>query len=462
MKMLTRWMCVLVLAGCAADAPEGSFVRSETGVIVTPADGAARRVRLEVRTDRIVRVTSVADANLDLPKSLMVVDSATKPPTFKVEMREGDVVLETSQIVGARFAGQWRGALHRSCRQAAARRRAVSQGGSRNFSTFQRRHRRSVLWLGPASERAVESEWRGCRTRPAQQRHRCAVRGVDAQLRRTLGQQRHHAHRQSEALRSRVARPQDPRRGRQGRWLHGALLHRRAAQARARRKRYQLSVHPRPLQLAQGAARAEGAAHRLPAYHPPQPDGDLGRNAGIREGGQSQVPALRQQLFQGVRRREAGARSLAAELGRLVSQLRRGDGRRNPLAIKIEWIPERRLHGVAAQRSVAGCASVTRSRSLPRSAAPSTTISSPAGLRTRSSAVTAPSPARPSCCRAGLTVSGRAASATPRRKSCWTWWRNIASGRFRSTTSCSTGCTGKRIPGVRTSSTRRASPTPRA
>ena len=34
------------------------------------------------------------------------------------------------------------------------------------------------------------------------------------------------------------------------------------------------------------------------------------------EGRQSQVPALRQQLFQGVRRRQAGARSLAPELGR--------------------------------------------------------------------------------------------------------------------------------------------------
>jgi alpha-D-xyloside xylohydrolase len=82
MKMLTRWMCVLVLAGCAADAPEGSFVQNESGIVVTPADGASRRVRLEVRTDRIVRVTSVTDGNLDLPKSLMVLDTAPKPVAF--------------------------------------------------------------------------------------------------------------------------------------------------------------------------------------------------------------------------------------------------------------------------------------------------------------------------------------------------------------------------------------------
>ena len=56
MKMLTRWMCVLVLAGCAAETPQGSFVQNEAGIVVTPAGGAAHRVRLEVRTDRIVRV----------------------------------------------------------------------------------------------------------------------------------------------------------------------------------------------------------------------------------------------------------------------------------------------------------------------------------------------------------------------------------------------------------------------
>jgi len=99
MKILIKCLCVVVLAGCAADAPEGSFVQSETGLVVTPAQADSRRVRLEVRNDRIVRVTSVNDKNLDLPKSLMVVDSNASPPSFKVEKRDGDVVLETSQVV---------------------------------------------------------------------------------------------------------------------------------------------------------------------------------------------------------------------------------------------------------------------------------------------------------------------------------------------------------------------------
>jgi hypothetical protein len=94
MKMLTRWMCALLLAGCAAEAPEGSFVQDETGIVVTPASDASRQVRLQVRTDRIVRVTS-ADAKAESPKSLMVVDATSKAPAFKVEKREGEVVLVT-------------------------------------------------------------------------------------------------------------------------------------------------------------------------------------------------------------------------------------------------------------------------------------------------------------------------------------------------------------------------------
>ncbi len=99
MKMLTRCLCVVVLAGCASETPKGSFVQNDAGVIVTPAEGAQRRVRLEVRTDRTIRVTAVADANLDLPESLMVVPSAVSRPAFKVEEREGDVRLSTGRLI---------------------------------------------------------------------------------------------------------------------------------------------------------------------------------------------------------------------------------------------------------------------------------------------------------------------------------------------------------------------------
>ena len=98
MKTLSRLLCILVLAGCTSEAPKGTFTQTETGVVVTPADGAARRVRLEVRTDRIVRVTSVTDANLDLPASLMVVSAAAKPPAFTVDKTESEIVLKTAQV----------------------------------------------------------------------------------------------------------------------------------------------------------------------------------------------------------------------------------------------------------------------------------------------------------------------------------------------------------------------------
>src|SRR5688572_19008040 len=76
MKSLAGIVCVALLVACGSNAPEGSFVQNERGVVVTPADGKQRRVRLEVRDDRIVRVTAVADGNLELPASLMVVEAA--------------------------------------------------------------------------------------------------------------------------------------------------------------------------------------------------------------------------------------------------------------------------------------------------------------------------------------------------------------------------------------------------
>jgi alpha-D-xyloside xylohydrolase len=99
MNFLSRCLCVVVLAGCASEKPEGSFVQNDAGLIVTPADGAQRRVRLEVRTDRTLRVTSVANADLDLPNSLMVVNAAAARPAFKVEKRDGKVLLTTAKVV---------------------------------------------------------------------------------------------------------------------------------------------------------------------------------------------------------------------------------------------------------------------------------------------------------------------------------------------------------------------------
>jgi alpha-D-xyloside xylohydrolase len=99
MKILARLLCVALLAGCAGKIPEGSFVQDATGVVVTPASGDAKRVRLEVRSDRIVRVTAVANESLELPASLMVVPSTAGAPTFKVEKKDGDLAVSTAAVV---------------------------------------------------------------------------------------------------------------------------------------------------------------------------------------------------------------------------------------------------------------------------------------------------------------------------------------------------------------------------
>jgi len=99
MKLLSRLLCIVLLASCASQAPEGSFAQTADGVVVTPASGSAKRVRLEVKSDRIVRVTAVPDENLDLPKSLMVVEAPATPVAFKLEKRDGEVVLETTQLI---------------------------------------------------------------------------------------------------------------------------------------------------------------------------------------------------------------------------------------------------------------------------------------------------------------------------------------------------------------------------
>ena len=99
MKLLSGLLCVAVLVACGSKTPEGSFVQSESGVVVTPASGSAKRVRLEIRSDRIVRVTAVAVEDLELPASLVVDGSKPAAVPFKVERQGDDLALTTAQIV---------------------------------------------------------------------------------------------------------------------------------------------------------------------------------------------------------------------------------------------------------------------------------------------------------------------------------------------------------------------------
>ena len=97
MKHLTVLLCLL-LAACAPKAPEGSFTQDSTGVVVTPASGSARRVQLELLSDRTVRVTALAKADDTRPASLIVppgMASGKVGPAFEVAEKDGVLELKT-------------------------------------------------------------------------------------------------------------------------------------------------------------------------------------------------------------------------------------------------------------------------------------------------------------------------------------------------------------------------------
>lgn len=98
--LLTAPLAPAVLATLApapALATEVAFERTANGIVVTPAAGPARRLRLEVYGPRIIRVTAVEDASFALPPSLMVTAMPSTDTPFEIEVRGDKVVLKTAQ-----------------------------------------------------------------------------------------------------------------------------------------------------------------------------------------------------------------------------------------------------------------------------------------------------------------------------------------------------------------------------
>ncbi|HMI36914.1 MAG TPA: TIM-barrel domain-containing protein, partial [Steroidobacteraceae bacterium] len=94
--------CGIALLACAVaggvQAAGGSFERTTDGVIVTPAAGPAAKVRLQFTSDRIIHVTAVPQASLDLPASLMVVAPPPAHPNYQIT-RQGDrLVLKSARV----------------------------------------------------------------------------------------------------------------------------------------------------------------------------------------------------------------------------------------------------------------------------------------------------------------------------------------------------------------------------
>jgi len=75
-----------------------SVERQADGVIVRPADAKAADVRLQLVSDRIVRVSADVDGDFQRSPSLMRAEATSAPPAFEVEQSEGEVRIKAPGI----------------------------------------------------------------------------------------------------------------------------------------------------------------------------------------------------------------------------------------------------------------------------------------------------------------------------------------------------------------------------
>ncbi|HVO07989.1 MAG TPA: TIM-barrel domain-containing protein [Burkholderiaceae bacterium] len=76
----------------------GRYLRTPTGLLVTPASGPARQVRLEVIDARIIHVVAAPGDSADVPASLMVTAHADPAVPFEIDAHGAHVVLRTSAV----------------------------------------------------------------------------------------------------------------------------------------------------------------------------------------------------------------------------------------------------------------------------------------------------------------------------------------------------------------------------
>ena len=85
-----------LMASTSALALDGGFEKTADGVVVTPASGPAKKIRLQVMNDRTIHVTVSPTDAIDVPPSLQVV-AAPKTSGFTVEQAAGKVVLKAGK-----------------------------------------------------------------------------------------------------------------------------------------------------------------------------------------------------------------------------------------------------------------------------------------------------------------------------------------------------------------------------
>jgi alpha-D-xyloside xylohydrolase len=100
---LAGLLILLYLAACSPEtnpaSSSGSFEKTPNGVVVTLAGNEqGKKIRLEVISDKIVRVTASAADTFSRAASLMILPDIRKSDSFKVAESAGSVILTTPQL----------------------------------------------------------------------------------------------------------------------------------------------------------------------------------------------------------------------------------------------------------------------------------------------------------------------------------------------------------------------------
>ncbi|HEU4654367.1 MAG TPA: TIM-barrel domain-containing protein, partial [Steroidobacteraceae bacterium] len=92
-------ICILAFVAGESAGSTSTYTETDSGVVIAPHAGPAKRVRLEVISDRIIHVTSAPSADLqDLAASLMTIAKPETQKTFAVKQGDGSVTLATSSL----------------------------------------------------------------------------------------------------------------------------------------------------------------------------------------------------------------------------------------------------------------------------------------------------------------------------------------------------------------------------
>jgi alpha-D-xyloside xylohydrolase len=89
-------LLVTTVGGCATTRAPG-VETTEDGVIITPAEGPAARVRLQVMNERIIRLTAIPGETFDVPASLQVV-AEPGGADFDISQTDSVLTLSTARV----------------------------------------------------------------------------------------------------------------------------------------------------------------------------------------------------------------------------------------------------------------------------------------------------------------------------------------------------------------------------